>query len=900
MNHEHGPPPGTRPDEGRGYGGRAAPRLWGRDAPLQSLLSVLLGLDDEASPGALLIGEGGMGKSSLLRMLDSSVPGILHAHARLGDRLVPYAMLERWVRRWLDRLPPEAREDASALLGPLLKPPASISSSSTDSLPDPAAVHRLMLSASPDVAAWALDDLHLADDASAEWLLRFLQQSPPTALPWVISSQPPEPGSMAEAVLEAIAGLAGVRSVLLGPLNRSDIFEWVTDACSVPIGATRADNAVKRLMQATKGVPLHLQLLIEEGERHALFTGTLSPSPDEPLPTLNAALGARLAQLPASALSVLRAAAVAGQDYGEEAVCDFTGLTAEELASAHQTLQAHGLWRGGDFTHNRVREAARMACTEAMAKSLHAHWAAWLETHAGMPGRIAAHWQAAGQPVRALQALQDAARHAQRLNCMPERIACLMRAAAIAEEHSQVDLAFDCSCEAFEAHTESIRHTDGDALLAQMRRLAHTPRQQARAATQAAWHAMVHGHLESAIEHGEHAVRLAEDENDEDLLGPARQQLGTALGVAGQLSRALTLLQEAQAWAQTHLPADELASFEGNLAALLDNLGQAEQARRHHLSALALTAQHAEGTHRATLLANYAMSRLEAGDPLGARELALKAQHLVEVQDAESSTAGFIAVLMAPCERTLAKYSEALDWCDRAERILSTRNASRAPVAQLQRAHVWLDLGLHERALELLAGPGLPLGRQLPPRHAVRWLLLLARAQARQGLDTAHALQEAISRLPSEGWPELRLLLRAEQALLLPGIEAAAALSAIANTAQQQNLHSVALGAWLQSALLASAGARELDLARTAAGAALALMVKGVETPHVDRALRWLAPARALAACGETVRARGLIVRGQQWLASTAEEQVPPWARQSFLDLHPLNLLLREAPVAPA
>jgi tetratricopeptide (TPR) repeat protein len=901
MNRAQGAPSGPRPDAGRGSPAIADQRLLGRDAPLQALLSALLGLDEEPCPGALLIGETGMGKSSLLRALDSSVQGVLHGRACVGDKLVPYATLTRWLQQWADCLP---RASTAALKGQVASLPstseAASSSTPTGGPPDVAEVHALMLRAAPGVSAWTMDDLHLADDASAEWLLRFVQQSPPTALPWVISAQPPWPGTLAEAVLEAIAGLAGVRSVLIGPLKRSDVFEWVMETAAQPLSATRAEASVQRLMHATQGQPLHLQWLLRDPEGHRLFASD-GTGAESGLPNLTAALGAQLARLKPAALALIRCAAVAGQDFHEAPACDFTGLRPDELAAAFRQLQDHGLWHDGDFSHGRVREAARLATPEAMAKALHAHWAAWLEEQAqASPARVAAHWLAAGQEVKALPGLRGAARHAQRLHCMPERMACLMRAATIAEQHKQLDLAFDCCCEAFEAHTESIRHTDGDKLLEQMQRLARTDSQKARATTQAAWHAMVHGHLETAIKRGEQALALAESVGDEALLAPARQHLGTALGVAGQLQRALPLLRLAMPWAKAQLPADEQASFLGNLAAVLDNLGRPDEARQHHLAALALTARLTDSNHRATLLANYAMSRLEAGDPLGARELAQKAQHLVEVHDAKSSTAGFIAALMTPCERTLGRYVDALDWCDRAEQLLAARNPGRSAVAQLQRAHIWMDLGQHERALELLSGAGLPLGRELPARHAVRWLLLLARAQVRQGLDAAPTLEEARRRLPSEGWPDLRLLLRAEQALLQPGTLAANELSRVAGDAEQQGLACVALSAWLQCALLAATGARDLDLARQAADAALALMVRGIETPHIDRALRWLAPANALAATGQTQRARGLILRGQHWLQETAGSDVPPWARNSFLNLHPLNLLLQDAPLPAA
>lgn len=76
------------------------------------------------------------------------------------------------------------------------------------------------------------------------------------------------------------------------------------------------------------------------------------------------------------------------------------------------------------------------------------------------------------------------------------------------------------------------------------------------------------------------------------------------------------------------------------------------------------------------------------------------------------------------------------------------------------------------------------------------------------------------------------------------------------------------------------------------------MMMRGVEPTHVERALRWLAPARALAACGETGRARGLTLRGQHWLATTAARQVPPACREAFLEAQPLNRQLRATPVS--
>jgi tetratricopeptide (TPR) repeat protein len=723
--------------------------------------------------------------------------------------------------------------------------------------------------------------------------------------PAIISAEPPWPGSVTEAVLEAFCGLDGVRSVLLGPLKSAEVLDWLNAEPARDVTTDQGDLGVQRLLEATKGQPLHLSLLLRNLERHRIVDRAGQNSADPVLPEMASILGLMLSQLSPEALAVARAASVAGQDFHAAPTCAFTGLTLQQLSSAIQELQNTGLWHAGDFVHHQVRKAARLATPAGMAKALHARCATWLESQPlAAPARIAAHWLAAGQDIRALPSLQAAARHAQRLQCTPERSASQMRAATIAEQHQQLDLAFNCYCEAFEAHTESIRHSEGERLLAHMQRLARTRAQRARVATQSSWHAMVLGQLDVAIQRGEEALAWAQAEGDEHLLAPARQHLGTALSVAGRLERALPLLQQALPWARQHLPADELASVLGNLAAVLDHMGRSAQARENHLGGLALAAKLADDSHRTTLITNYAMSRLEAGDALGARELGQKAQQLVDGQDAQSPSAGFIAALMAACERSLGRYSVALDWCDRAEHVLAVRNPSRIAVAQLQRAQVWMDLGQHGRALELLSGNKPTGGREWPAQHAVRWLLLLARAQARQGMDPHVSLDEAQSRLPHEGWPHLALLVRAERASLGTGHCAMAELRQVALEAGQRQLDAVALRAWLQCAQFAefeAKGGRNSNLlAKEAAEAALAAMANGIEAPYLERALRWLAPARALVVAGQDTHAQTLLAQGRQWLLTTAEEQVPKWARDSFLEQHPLNRLLREEPLAVA
>ena len=293
----------------------------------------------------------------------------------------------------------------------------------------------------------------------------------------------------------------------------------------------------------------------------------------------------------------------------------------------------------------------------------------------------------------------------------------------------------------------------------------------------------------------------------------------------------------------------------------------------------------------ATQLANYASSRLDAGDVLGAAAQVAQAQRIVTTYEMAGSSAGFIALLQAQCERGRGCYGAALEWCDRAEAILAERNPSRVPVARLQRAQVWLDLAQHARALQVLGGAALEAARAMPARYAVRWLVLLARLQRRLNQDAQPLLDVAAAQVPANGWPELALIVRTEQALALPAAAALAALQDVAAQAQQYRLHGAELGALLHATALAAqqgdAHATALSLARRA----LAL-AESAEALNTDRALRWLAPAAALAGAGLLEEAQAVARAGQDWLRSTAAAQMAPEFAPSVLQQHALNAAL--------
>ena len=872
------------------------PRLIGRDAELATLQQGLA-----AGHVVIVLGEAGMGKSRLLQTLATTQPGLLHASGRPGDHLVPYATLARALRQVVDRVPSAADPGLRRALAPLLPEWAS-----GEALPrQPPLVQPVMAllrHASHAMPLLALDDLHFADDATVE-LLQLLLALPrdrvATGPRWCLGMRPTVAGSRQQALLDALATAGPHTRLSLQPLGVPQMAELV-DSLGLP-GVSGAATA-GLLHQRSGGNPLFaletLKLAWHEGSI-TLADGLPRPS------SLTQLIGQQLTRLSGGALQLARVAAVAGVDFDIPLAQSLLQRNALELADAWAELEAQHVLRGAAFAHDLIHDAVLQGLPEVIARHLHGACAAWLEGSQAEPARVAAHWEAAGQRARALPALHAAAERAHRALREEERIQLLLHAAEIAEAAERPDEAFELVHQAIGGHMSTIRQADGLPLLAHLARLARTPLQQARVAGNRAWYAAVLGDLPTALACGEQALQMALPLGDEPVIATLHQRLGTALALAARFSEALPHMHAAEGWMETRASAPERCEFLGNLAVVLDTLGRPAEAQRYHLRAIDDAAAQGDLASRATLLANHANSRLEAGDVSLANEQAVQAQRIVVEFELAGSSAGYIATLCAQCARAQGRYAAALQGCERAESLLAERNPARVPVARLHLAQVWLDLGQHARALQVLDGAALETARTLPARYAVRWLVLLARVKRRlgprQGESIAALLAEAAARVPGDGWPELAFIVGTEQAPDLDPKAAIDHLGRVAQQARQGRLHGAELGALLQLARLAAAV--DPAAARQAAQAALDL-AQTTEALHTDRAWRWLAPAIALSTPGaslaEQAQAADWAQAGQQWLRTTVAAQMAPEFADSFLHQHPVNqALLAWRPVTP-
>ncbi|MFN0185667.1 MAG: ATP-binding protein [Aquabacterium sp.] len=877
------------------------PRLIGRAAEQELLLHTWRG-----ASRLVLIGEAGLGKSRLLQCLMGGTDGPLHAAARPGDNLAPYAALARALRELARRSPASIAPAWHAALAPVL-PELSVGGRPGSAGPGRdgllAALCRWLNDALPACGGIVLDDLHFADDATLQLLPDLLAGT--EGMAWVLSMRPPLPGTVQQQMLDALAADARCDRMRLQPLAEAALAELV-DSLGMPDidGAAMAAT----LRERSGGNPLFALETLKQAWLQGRLGGALDALPHPA--SVGQLIDRSLASLSAPALLLARVAAIAGADFGIDLASHVLQQGALQLADAWSELEARQVLRGTAFAHDLVHECVLSGIPQVLARHTHATVAGWLEAHEGEPARLAAHWESAGQPERALPALRSAAERAQVALRVTERIAFLMRGADIAEAGGQVHDAFGFIDQAVEAHMNTVRQAAGQPLVDRLDRLARTPLQRVRATDRRAWYAANLAQWDDAIAAGrtaladidlidaQQATQDADAAERAELRTSITQRLGTSLAMVARFDEALPLLRSVQDWVAAHADTRTAVEFHGNLAAVLDNMGRPAEAAAHHLRVIESTRELGDHAFMVTALANHAVSLLDAGHAGAAQTQLDAAQQLLVRYGLRGSSAAFVATLLAQAARADGRYAGALRWCDEAEALLTQSNPGWLPVVTLQRAQVLLDLAQWARAGQLLATLD---AAELRPRWRARRGLLLGRLRLALG-DTAAAalaLADAHEALPAGGWPETRLTLRIEQASMLEPAAADRALQLVAEAAQQTGLPGVALAARLRAAMRPPGKARARRLARELDNTDPALRPNGLA-----RIECWLGPAQAWAAAGDAEAAARIARAGLAWLDSVSAQEVPdPW-QQAFVArqaaAQQLTALAGGRPVTPA
>ena len=355
------------------------PSLVGREQELAALEQLL----EEARGGqarfAIVTGEPGIGKSSLLTELArraAAMPAlVLEGRATELERVYPFGLfvdafdahLASLDERAMQRLSADELRDLAAVFPAMrsLQPQAAAPTTAAERFRAHQVARDLIerLAARQPLLLLVLDDVHWCDGASAE-LLRHLSRRPPDAAVMVVLAT--RPGQLPPAL-----ALGSAVEIELPPLGPEDAGLLVGD---------RADA----LYEASGGNPFYLLAL-------ARFEGAEVP------PTVAAAIAAELEGLPDETRTFARAAAIAGDPFDLDLAAAVTSLdTAAALRAlddlvARDIVRAEPLPRHFRFRHPLVRNAIYASCPPGVRLVAHERAATALEAQGASATELAHH-----------------------------------------------------------------------------------------------------------------------------------------------------------------------------------------------------------------------------------------------------------------------------------------------------------------------------------------------------------------------------------------------------------------------------------------------------------------------------------------------------------------------------
>ena len=369
----------------------------------------------------LVEGPAGIGKTRVLDELAARLDGradVLVGHCvALGVQTLPFAPLvdllgelvrregAAAVRRWAGPAADELGRLAPALSGDAV-PSDSGATGSTRLYLGLASLFRAMADRRPLVLV--LEDMHWADRSTRELvaLLARQQHADMVIVVSVRTDESPVPPGLSGYLADLVRRTD--HRVVIQPLTRAEQARQVSDILGVPPRTQLLDEIYAR----AEGNPFFAEELLALGAEDQL------PS------TVRDLLLARLESLSPATRQVLRTACLVGREVPFRLLEAVVDVRDERLEAAlREAVEAHVLQPDGDalvFRHALLQEAIAASLLPSEAARAHRRLAETLtrspelagRRYGGVAGRLARHWDAAGEPEQALVASVAAGREA--------------------------------------------------------------------------------------------------------------------------------------------------------------------------------------------------------------------------------------------------------------------------------------------------------------------------------------------------------------------------------------------------------------------------------------------------------------------------------------------------------
>jgi tetratricopeptide (TPR) repeat protein len=412
----------------------------------------------------LLSGEAGIGKTRLCEELEAWVSrqGMTTASARCyaAEGRLPYAPVTTWLRSEpfhanLLTLDPLFLTEIARLLPEL--------QAKRPDVPLPAelreawqrqrffeALSRALLCARQPLLL-VLDDLHWCDSETLQWLHYLFRFAPYARLLLLgtVRAEEVHPGHDLVANLRTWQPEDLVTELTLEPLGTSETISLAEQVAGHPLD----ESVINRLHHETEGNPLFVIELVRAGTLEQ--RGQEQPGIDQPRPllaqpistlppTVHSVLVARFAQLSQEAHDLASLAAVIGREFSFTVLSHASGEPEEVLVRGLDELWQRRIVReqgadAYDFSHEKLRQEAYASLSAAHRRLLHRRVAEALENIVAdeqdvVSSQIAAHYEQASLPARAIPYYLRAGQLARRVYAHEEALTALQRAATLLAE----------------------------------------------------------------------------------------------------------------------------------------------------------------------------------------------------------------------------------------------------------------------------------------------------------------------------------------------------------------------------------------------------------------------------------------------------------------------------------
>lgn len=532
--------------------------LIGRETELDVLIEAA-GAAAQGGPSALVIsGEPGIGKTRLLRELanwgqDHGAETVVGGCIPMSGGTLPYAPVVAALRQVLARtdqqrvasLPPTTVHELGRLL-PELRAPEHGRATDTDQTGLFDAILALLRAhsrATPLI--FVIEDVHWSDASTRDLVTYLLNMVEDERVLFLCSLRTGEldPSHPVPTWIQGLAASRMADIVELQPLSRDETRRQIREIA----GPGVRDAVIEELFARSEGNPFFVEELLQAALRGA----------EELPPSLRELLVSRIRALSPEAIEIVKAISVDGPVVSHELLVGATGVADKEITPLLQgAIDRHLLVRteddGYSFRHALVRETIYGRILPGERRTLHRAFAQALELNGGAPGasphsgRLARHWQEAGEHRRALAHALAAATDAERSYASSEAL----------QHYNHALLMWE--------RVEKPEEAAGTTKVALLERAA-----------EAAQRTM---HPEQAVGFYEDAIGLVDPVTDPGRAATLRSSLAYVMG--GHLlddEAAEPLLREAQALVEDLPPTIEKARVLGNLADDLNIAGQMEE-----------------------------------------------------------------------------------------------------------------------------------------------------------------------------------------------------------------------------------------------------------------------------------------------------------------------------------